>query len=241
MQSEKSGVLFARIAGILFLVYYAYWMYDWSCVLVLHVNMFFIFNIILNGAGLIFGILVLIGKRNKSLIIATGINVALTLGMFFIFGHRPVNRLNIIGWFILFVSILFLTISNKKEQLNITKVISFFPAGVYFFRLVISGSLKDYLKNFLNAWEILLNNLFCLFGLLFIGLWIWCECSNKLNSLASKVPVNVNFANSSNTHSSTASSVIGGADKLKAYKELLDSGVITEEEFEKMKQEVLGL
>lgn len=35
--------------------------------------------------------------------------------------------------------------------------------------------------------------------------------------------------------------VIGGADKLKLYKALLDSGEITQEEFEKKKREILKI
>jgi hypothetical protein len=40
---------------------------------------------------------------------------------------------------------------------------------------------------------------------------------------------------------STSTPVIGGADKLKMYKELLDSGIITQEEFDAKKKQVLGL
>lgn len=38
-----------------------------------------------------------------------------------------------------------------------------------------------------------------------------------------------------------AYSTIGLADELKKYKELLDTGVITQEEFEKKKKQLLGL
>lgn len=43
------------------------------------------------------------------------------------------------------------------------------------------------------------------------------------------------------TASATAESAIGGADKIKKYKELLDSGVITQEEFEAKKKQILGI
>ena len=38
---------------------------------------------------------------------------------------------------------------------------------------------------------------------------------------------------------SVSSDIIGGADKLKIYKELLDSGVITQEEFDVKKKQIL--
>ena len=48
--------------------------------------------------------------------------------------------------------------------------------------------------------------------------------------------------NPQSVYSTTAvSSTIGGADKLKMYKDLLDSGTITQEEFDAKKKEILGL
>lgn len=64
---------------------------------------------------------------------------------------------------------------------------------------------------------------------LFIGVTIMAIIILK-NTLSDKTPV---------TLSNSKASV--GADEVLKYKELLDSGVITEEEFEKKKKELLGL
>lgn len=58
-----------------------------------------------------------------------------------------------------------------------------------------------------------------------------------------KVPVKEYAQLPPQEHSSVASrnDAIGGADKLKIYKELLDSGTITQEEFDAKKKEILGI
>ena len=43
------------------------------------------------------------------------------------------------------------------------------------------------------------------------------------------------------TSTNSPSSIVGGADEIKKYKELLDSGIITQEEFDAKKKQLLGL
>lgn len=248
MQSEKSGVLFARIAGVLIVACNAYWVYNNIIGLVeMHDSIYFkemffdeIVNLVDCVACLVMGALVLMRNKSKLLIVTAGIHLA--IGIYSMVSYPYVLvLLNVLGSAVLFLNFLFISVFVNQERLKITKFICFLPVIIMVITQFINGSPQIYLKNLSTYWRSAIVLVCWIVGNMFLGLWIWCECSNKLNSLASKVPVNVNFANSSNTHSSTASSVIGGADKLKAYKELLDSGVITEEEFEKMKQEVLGL
>ncbi|HAY19380.1 MAG TPA: hypothetical protein DCY17_00845 [Clostridiales bacterium] len=75
-------------------------------------------------------------------------------------------------------------------------------------------------------------------ALLFVGMWIKEDATP-----AEAAPVNEYATfNPQSVYSTTAvSSTIGGADKLKMYKDLLDSGTITQEEFDAKKKEILGL
>lgn len=74
--------------------------------------------------------------------------------------------------------------------------------------------------------------------LFFAGMWLKEDVEP-----AEKIPVNeLATFNSQAMHTTTTNpSAIGGADKLKMYKELLDSGAITQEEFDTKKKEILGL
>lgn len=71
----------------------------------------------------------------------------------------------------------------------------------------------------LDDWCAVLSEALKIAGIFFVGLW-----------LRSTVPAK----------SKKEAALIGGADKLKLYKNLLDSGIISEEEFAAKKQEILS-
>lgn len=73
-----------------------------------------------------------------------------------------------------------------------------------------------------------------MFGYFCIGLW----CKYEVKCAAEKSPITV-AASSGQVRK--ASPTIGDADKLKTYKSLLDSGAITQEEFDEKKRQILGL
>ena len=75
-------------------------------------------------------------------------------------------------------------------------------------------------------------------ALLFVGLWI-----KTIDAPSTTGPVNeyAVFDPQTAYAASEAAAIIGGADKLKQYKELLDSGTITQEEFDAKKKQILGL
>ncbi len=76
-----------------------------------------------------------------------------------------------------------------------------------------------------------------LIALLFAGLWLKApfepEPSTQTNGYAA-------FNPQAARGTPEGAQAIGGADKLKMYKELFDSGVITQEEFEQKKKQILG-
>ena len=71
-------------------------------------------------------------------------------------------------------------------------------------------------------------------ALLFAGFWIINESSGVIDSVSADSS-DISMAIKTNDNE------IGNADRIKTYKELLDSGVITKEEFEAKKKELLGL
>lgn len=74
-------------------------------------------------------------------------------------------------------------------------------------------------------------------GYFFMGLWL------KETMVVSESSVHPNTY-ATNNHQATMpqiQQVVGGADKLKAYKELLDLGIVTQEEFDEKKKQILAL
>lgn len=114
------------------------------------------------------------------------------------------------------------------------KKIWFIPALAYLINFVIGG-ITSY--QFIT-WNYILFGLVEIVALLFVGMWI-----KEDTTPAEAAPVNEYATfNPQSVYSTTAvSSAIGGADKLKMYKDLLDSGTITQEEFDAKKKEILDL
>lgn len=81
----------------------------------------------------------------------------------------------------------------------------------------------------------------CLILSIFVGIVPPIIMQDKINNIV-RTKSNIDTANNSESSSTQAAQpVIGIADELKKYKDLLDSGVITQEEFEAKKKELLGL
>lgn len=88
-------------------------------------------------------------------------------------------------------------------------------------------------------WKSMLFSLIEIAGLILLGLWI-----KEHDFTPSEVePVNEysTFDPQVVYSSPLSDSAIGGAEKLKMYKELLDAGVLTQEEFDAKKKQILGL
>ena len=71
----------------------------------------------------------------------------------------------------------------------------------------------------------------------FIAVWL----NENTNESKTMVIENPEVENSYNVTEKTSGLAIGNADKLKEYKELLDCGILTEEDFMEKKKELLGL
>jgi hypothetical protein len=89
-----------------------------------------------------------------------------------------------------------------------------------------------YFSQISTCWISMLGNIEEIAGLFFIGLWV----KNDVLTSAIETKTVSKQAISSNVASAE---IFGGADKLKMYKELLDSGAITKEEFEEKKKQII--
>ena len=74
----------------------------------------------------------------------------------------------------------------------------------------------------------------------FSSLYGWCEVLGKALKIAGIFFVSLWLRSTVPAKSKKEAALIGGADKLKLYKNLLDSGIISEEEFAAKKQEILS-
>ena len=96
---------------------------------------------------------------------------------------------------------------------------------------------NDYFEFLSAAWKSMVFNIIEIVAILFVGMWIKEDATPTETA-----PVNEYATfNPQAVYSAPASSAIGGADKLKMYKDLLESGTITQEEFDSKKKEILGL
>lgn len=104
----------------------------------------------------------------------------------------------------------------------------------------------DFFSYIAYAWSAVLAHIAEVLALVFAGIW------NRDFSLPQAAKDHISLSNETgyeNTFSAAGpedslnqqTSVIGGADKIRMYKELLDSGVITQDEFDAKKKQILGL
>lgn len=85
--------------------------------------------------------------------------------------------------------------------------------------------------------RLIFEYIFDVAGLLFIGLWL-----KESEFPSTKINVNANDRNAVNAAPAAVPidfGAVSGADRLKMYKDLLDSGAITQEEFDAKKKEIL--
>lgn len=156
---------------------------------------------------------------------------------------------------LLFAGMVTLLVLSLKKSALLTKI-WFVPAAIYALYSVINriqgiyvsiciylawvaGDINIYLKNQLRT-----ALMYLLLSIIYSVAWflvcLWIKKSTE--------PVKIVFENENTTLNTqaietvpTSLDTIGGADQLKTYKELLDLGVITQEEFDAKKNEILNL
>ncbi len=229
MTKTESGKKYALIAAICYAVYAIYNIIDG----IIYVSNYeyatiTVFNILF-WIGMLGMAVALFVKNQKIVIAAAGVNTL--LGAYYIVTYFSLWNL---CDFLAYASVVVFVILTLKGN-DVVKKIWFVPAAV-----LLLGCVIDWIE-FLSAtwiWKSMLVSIVEIVALLFVGMWIKEDATP-----AEAAPVNEYATfNPQSVYSTTAvSSTIGGADKLKMYKDLLDSGTITQEEFDAKKKEILGL
>lgn len=175
---------------------------------------------------------VLFMKNKKALLAVAGANTVLDI----YFLIRNFSLFNLFD-FLAYAALIIIIILALKSNISATKI--WFLAAV----LLFVGSLIMWIKygyfSYLSAaWKSMLVTIIECVALMFSGMWIKDDLSpaetTQTNEYATFNPQAIG-----GTQAKT--DAIGGADKLKMYKELLDSGTITQEEFDQKKKQILGL
>ena len=171
-------------------------------------------------------------KNKKAVVAAAGVNAL--LGAYYIISYFSLwNLCDFVAYAGAVVLIAFSIKGNSA-----VKKIWFVPALVLLVGCVIGWINGGYFRYLSAAWKPILFGIVEIAALLFAGMWL------KEDAMpAEAAPVNeyATFNPQAVYSAPAASSTIGGADKLKMYKDLLDSGTITQEEFDAKKKEILGL
>lgn len=168
-------------------------------------------------------------KNQKIVIAAAGVNAL--LGAYYTVTYFSLWNL---CDFLAYASVVVFVILTLKGN-DVVKKIWFVPAAV-----LLLGCVIDWIE-FLSAtwiWKSMLVSIVEIVALLFAGMWV-----KEIVAPAEASPVNeyATFNPQSVNSTPASSSAIGGADKLKMYKDLLESGTITQEEFDAKKKQILGL
>ncbi|HKL41668.1 MAG TPA: SHOCT domain-containing protein [Clostridia bacterium] len=167
---------------------------------------------LVHTTGIIFAIILFVGKKNIVLPIASSF-----YALFYFYLLTDYFTLDRLFLSIAFVG-LFIVSMFERKNLKGLKMIWFLPAVV-----LLLGSLISWMTSqFYTSFYILLD-LIEVAGFFFTGLWLKeGKSKNEVNDFDTK------------------KSLINSADEIKTFKELLDDGAITQEEFDKIKKQILS-
>ena len=232
MTKTESGKKYALIAAICYAVYAIYNIIN-RIIYVSNSEYATItgFNILL-WIGMLGMAVALFMKNHKIVIAAAGVNAL--LGAYHIVSYFSLWNL---CDFLAYASVVVFVVLTLKGN-DVVKKIWFVPAAVLLLGYVIYWITDGYFEFLSVAWKSMLVSIVEIVALLFVGMWVKeiiapAEASS-VNEYATFNPQSINSTPAS-------SSAIGGADKLKMYKDLLESGTITQEEFDAKKKQILGL
>lgn len=173
-------------------------------------------------------------KNEKAIIAAAGVNALLDL-YYFVHYFSLSDLLN----FVAYASVVALLVFALKKNDVVQKV--WFIAGAAMLLGCLIGWIDGYLyfSYISESWKSILFSLIEIGGLTLLGLWI--KEHDFVSAKAEPTNEYSTFDPQAVYSSPLSASAIGGADKLKMYKELLESGTITQEEFDAKKRQILKL
>ncbi len=198
------------------------------------------------GIYVAFAAILMIRKMNMVPVVVSGVN--LIHGLYHCIKYfNYASVLSALSSLIVLIIVMNGCIPVLKEKMKITKYIWFLPGaltlliGIIYTVLFAKSTinlleynstiiwLKYWLINSAPQW---IAYLFPGIGYICMGLWFKKVEEKELDMKTEKAtPIDLTVNNQI---------IFGGAEKIKSYKELLDSGVITEEEFKEKKNKIIG-
>lgn len=248
MEKSKKNRLYSLIGGSCLCVYFVYRTYNsyslfngsYSGDIMIPSN---IINFIaLPTLFLLLGLLLIVGKKNPLFLIPPILEIFCHLYML-----SQITSNSIIGLpagpemykILVDGTLIFLIVINvfpsMQQYANMTNIVCFIPFALLLTERIYHWLIWGYFDS--NNSPLLFLGMFfeliSLTGILFLGLW-FKETIDKDIVIRNDIVVN-------NQNSSLQSNkILSGADSLKMYKELLDSGIITQEDFNIKKNEILN-
>ena len=188
-----------------------------------------------------FAVLFFIKKKNIVFLIPAGMGFLIEI--YYLIDQMKVINFFDIEYFLmaivyasLFAIFLFNVIpSLSKNAEIITKILCFVPAGLSMVHIIYKVYII-YLKwHEAMAWDYILIRIASGVGFLFAGMWLrkTVPVQNRAET------VNDNPYSKFDPSSCQSAPSTAGADTLKTYKDLLDSGAITQEEFDAKKKQIM--
>lgn len=173
-------------------------------------------------------------KNEKAIIAAAGVNALLDL---YCFVHY--FSLSDLLDFVAYASVVALLVFALKKNDVVQKVWFIAGAAMLLECLIVWIDDYGYFSYISESWKSILFSLIEIGGLTLLGLWI--KEHDFVSAKAEPTNEYSTFDPQAVYSSPLSASAIGGADKLKMYKELLESGTITQEEFDAKKRQILKL
>lgn len=241
MEKTKNGKKYALIAAIFFAVYFAvytvlsicvdvYYYFidlDFSAKYEISIDYSFYIWEVLSDISFVLITVALFCKSKKFLIVGTAANVLLDIISYVLNrlqGYNTTLGMIYILRIAAYVVLILLVVQSVRKSDSIIKMIWFLPSliilvyNITYYTIYSSEFSGDLFENFIDVIKFFAI-IFEVVALLFIGIWL---------KASTPAPVKKNIP------------LTGGADKLREYKRLLDSGMISKEEFEEKKREILN-
>lgn len=189
--------------------------------------------------NVVFAVSLLIRKKYPVLIITSG-----TLALYDIISLVADFSISSVLIFLADASVAALILINTapflSEKANLTKKLWFVPCTLALLNQIISIIIASTKGNFSYQVGLFILIFISICPYIFIGLWLKDICEPKETETESEIMKYASFDSQNVVLNRDNSDEIGGAEKIELYKELLDSGAITQEEFDEKKKQILG-
>lgn len=235
MNNNASAKKFSIISAVCFIVVAAY-----NIIISIQYHSIIFMMIIPSVIWVAFAVLLFLQKMNIGLVVVGGANTL--LGIYYLINAPYLFYiLNFLCSATILAITLFNCLASMQEKEKVFSKLWFVPGALMAVNYLIEWIQWGYLAFLSQTWKYIGIDIIEIIAYIMLGLWLYRSAEIKDNAQAATVNEYAPF-NPQNINASTSVSfTIGGADKLKIYKELLESGIITQEEFDVKKKQILDL